>query len=184
MDKKLVQIIDESIYLELNVSRLYRIFAFAFSEYYIFWWRLVMEEQNHAALLKSVKECFVPINRVPIDLLAPEAELLKDSNNKIELLIKAYELNPPSLTEAFNTAYAVEQSAGEIHYQTFMEKRPEQPVEKIFQKLNGDDKDHAQRIISFMSPFQGGGSGGDGGVRGGGRAKNVRVGSGQANMLR
>jgi ferritin len=154
MDEKLLQIIDESIRLELNVSNVYRIFSSLFTEHCNFWWQLAIEEKNHAALLKSVKECFVPIKKVPVGMMSPDLKLLKDTNSKIEMLIKEYRVNPPTLENAFNIAYNLEQSAGEVHYQTFMKKIENQCVEKIFQQLNGDDRDHAQRIFSYMENMQ------------------------------
>ena len=154
MDERLLQIIDESIQLELNVSHVYKMFSSLFSEHRDFWWQLVIEEKNHASLLKSVKECFVPIKMVPIGLLSPDLKVLKDTNDKIEKLVKEYEIDPPSLKKAFNTAYSLEQSAGEIHFQTFMKKSENYRVEKIFRELNGDDRDHAQRIFSYMTFHQ------------------------------
>jgi hypothetical protein len=154
MDKRLLQIVDESIQLELNVSDLYKLFSYTFQEHRDFWWRLVIEEKNHAALLKSVKECFAPIGMVPIGLLFPDLKLLKDTNNKIEMLVAKYKLDPPSRKEAFDTAYQLEQSAGEMHYQTFMERKGVDKVEKIFRELNGDDRDHAQRIHLQMSCYR------------------------------
>jgi rubrerythrin len=158
VDERILQIIDESIQLELNVSNVYKIFASLFSEHRNFWWRLVIEEKNHAALLKSLQECFVPVKMVPVCLLCPDLKMLKDTNDKIEMLVKEYKVDPPSLKKAFDTAYNLEQSAGEIHYQTFMQKLTNQRVEKIFQELNGDDKDHAQRILSYMDCTQSQGS--------------------------
>ncbi len=154
MDKRLLQMVDESIQLELNVSDLYKLFSSMFPEHRDFWWRLVIEEKNHAALLKSVKECFAPMGMVPMGFLFPDLELLKDTNNKIEMLVIKYKRDPPSLKEAFNTAYLLEQSAGEIHYQTFMERKEDNKVEKIFRELNGNDRDHALRIHSQMSSYR------------------------------
>lgn len=151
MSEKLLQILDESIRLELSVANLYKIFSSFFQEYRGFWWRLVIEEQNHAALLRSVKECFIPINMIPTGLLSPDLQLLKDTNKTIERMVEKYKTDHLSLEEAFNIAYKLEKCAGEIHYQTYMEKKDEPRVEKIFQELNGDDKDHAMRILLQMN---------------------------------
>ena len=54
MNKELKQIIDESVQLELNVTKLYKIFNQAFQEDANFWWTLSEEEENHANLIRKV----------------------------------------------------------------------------------------------------------------------------------
>ena len=41
-------------------------------------------------------------------------------------------------------------SAGEVHYQDFMDKDQNSVLNKTFQKLNQDDKNHAARLCSYM----------------------------------
>lgn len=154
MNGKYLRIIDESIRLELNISDIYRIFSSTFLEHCNFWWQLAIEERNHAALLKSTKECFAPMEMVPADLVFPDLELLKSTNDRLELMIEKFSLTPPSQEKAFITAYELEKTAGEMHYQKFMDKKGDYKIEKIFQDLNGHDKDHAQRILSRMSQYQ------------------------------
>ncbi len=151
MDKELSKIIDESIMLELNVSELYTIFSSAFSEHAGFWWKLALEEKNHAALIRSGIEHYEPVNKFPTDLISSKLSVLEDTNTKIVLLVKEYTSNTPSEEEAFNIALEFEQSAGEIHYQTFMKKGEAETISRIFEKLNGDDKDHANRIRTYMN---------------------------------
>ncbi|MDP6925187.1 MAG: hypothetical protein R2568_08465 [Candidatus Scalindua sp.] len=137
--------------LELNVSELYKIFSEAFSEHAGFWWKLVLEEKNHAALIRSGKDHYEPVNKFPTDLISSKLSVLEDTNAKIILLIKEYASNTPSEEEAFNIALELEQSGGEIHYQTFMEKGKAETISRVFEKLNGDDKDHANRICTYMN---------------------------------
>jgi hypothetical protein len=47
------RMLEESVQLELNFGKLYSIFADLFSEDCGFWWRLGIEENNHASLLRS-----------------------------------------------------------------------------------------------------------------------------------
>jgi hypothetical protein len=56
-----------------------------------FWWKLVLEEKNHAALIKSGKEYFEPKGKFPHNLLAKSLEDLEDINSRLNYLIKKYE---------------------------------------------------------------------------------------------
>ena len=58
--------------------------------------------------------------------------------------------NPPSREMAFNAALKVEMSAGEIHFQEAMKLPEGSEMIKILQKINGDDKEHEQRIRAYM----------------------------------
>ena len=71
-------------------------------------------------------------------------------NHSIRERISRYKMNTPSRYEAFNYAHELEISAGEAHYEMFMNENPGSNVEKVFQKLNGQDKNHAHRIIDYM----------------------------------
>ncbi len=56
MSQNFSQLIREAIQLELNVAKLYLLFHDLFPEDGDFWWQLVIEEENHAALLKTVEQ--------------------------------------------------------------------------------------------------------------------------------
>jgi hypothetical protein len=156
MDKQLALVVDASIKLELNVSALYTIFHEIFPQHASFWWKLSLEENNHAALLRAAKEQFAPIGKFPTQLIDSDLQNVVDCNNKITTLVDRYKIAPPEESEAFSVALALEQTGGELHYQQFMEH--ETPVNKVFRKLNADDKNHAERIRAYMErhaiPFQ------------------------------
>jgi len=150
MQEEFSLLIDESIQLEHNVAKLYSIFHATFPEDADFWWQLVIEEKTHAALIRAGKESFAPIGKFPVELLSSSLQKLREANKKAVTLTRKYLDTPPSREEAFNIALEFEQSAGEIHFQHFMEKKADTQVIKIFQKLNKDDKDHAIRLRSYM----------------------------------
>ena len=52
---------------------------------------------------------------------------------------------------ALNTAYHFENMVGELNFQIFMIKNTDEKLERIFQVLNQDSVDHAQRILNYMS---------------------------------
>jgi rubrerythrin len=144
------RLIDESIEVELNIADLYLLFHSLFPQDAKFWWQLVLEEKNHAALIKSIKKTSEQIDGLPNSLFASSLKDLKDINNKIVSTIKKYKLKAPSRAEAFNTAFELEESAGELHYQEFMLEKDSTKMDSIFKELNANDKDHAKRIRSYM----------------------------------
>ena len=156
--EKFYSLIDEAINLELNVSDLYFLFHKLFPQDKEFWWQLTLEEKNHASLLRSGKEYFEELGLFPENILPDDINSLKDANAKIKGLIVEFSQNPPTRQKAFNTAFILEQSAGEIHFQKVMEKDAPSKMEKIFQELNQNDKDHTQRIYNYMKehniPFE------------------------------
>ena len=151
MHKELSQLFDESIQLELNVAELYKMFGAAFSYDSFFWKRLAIEEENHASLLQAGKDRFEPLGKFPIEMISPSIQELKFVNSEIQDIVKKYQDTIPSREDAFNIALKLEQSAGELHFQQFMEKESESEIDKIFQRLNRDDKDHAEKLREYMN---------------------------------
>ena len=148
MHKKLLQLIDETIKLELNIADIYLVFRNTFPEDSDFWWKMSMEEKKHANLIKSGRDTF--LDQFPTKLLAPTLQVLCNTSKKLISLLKEYKENPPSRETAFNVALGIEYSAGELHFQLAMEKRFVSSIIKIFQDLNNDCKDHANRIHAYM----------------------------------
>lgn len=145
-------LLEESIRLELQVANLYLLYKNMFPEDADFWGKLMLEEVNHASILRSLKECFAPVDLWTQGLLAPVLVDLQTVNGKLTgLLGKCREGKPPR-AEAFWVALELEQSAGELHFQEFMETvEPFSELDKVFKRLNGDDRDHAKRIRLYMA---------------------------------
>ncbi len=150
-DQLVRHFLDESIQLEINVSDLYQLFYVKFPQDSEFWWQLSLEEVNHAALIRSINDLFLPENILPQGFIQEQTVELYKVNQSIRERIAQYKINPPSRYEAFSFAHELEISAGEAHYEMFMNKNPESNIEKIFQKLNGQDKNHASRIADYMN---------------------------------
>ena len=150
MDKQLGQIVDESVQLELNVGELYKIFSLTFKEDASFWGELYEEEKHHANLIRKVGGLDFLTYKIIPKLLSAKLNEIKETNDTISSYIDEYKTNPPSRKEAFNLALEIEGSAGEIHYQEFMENELDDMLTQTFQKLNADDKDHYKRIRAYM----------------------------------
>ena len=149
MGNDLIKLAEEAMRLEYNVGKLYMIFRDAHPEDQDFWWQLVIEEGNHAALIKSGRDYFMPVGVFPEGMF-PAMEEMEKANKELESLLKKYTADPPSRETAFNVALKTEISAGEIHFQNTMTKPADSKVLAMFQKLNQEDKDHAKRIQAYM----------------------------------
>ncbi len=141
--------LDESIQLELNLATLYTIFNDSFAEDEDFWWELAMEERGHAALLQQEKKEPQQSEFFPNNLLAKELQSLIDANAEIAQLISNYKTNPPSRSEALQTALDLEKAAGESHFQQFLDSPTNSAAANIFKQLNQDDCNHAARILEY-----------------------------------
>ena len=150
MDTSLSELLDLSIAHEINISRLYTLFHELFEEDEDFWWQLSIEERSHAALLRNEQKSYKHAETIPEKLLTDDLEALKFSNRKIESLIDEFTAQPPSREEALQTAFDLEMSVGEIHYQEFMSRKSCTLSDELFKQLNLEDKDHADRIKSYM----------------------------------
>ena len=142
--------IDEAISLELNVSNLYFRFFELFPEDARFWWEIMIEEKNHAALLKSLKLAVHVIGNAPEEILALQTDDIREMNESIVQITRSFS-KEDSRRDAFEIALKIEQSAGEAHFQTFIQSQNISEEYKIFQKLNLDDKDHLSRLRSYIS---------------------------------
>lgn len=148
--ENLAELIEESIELELNAAGLYALFHFAFPDSAPFWWQLHLEEKNHASLLRSIKDTFLPISVYPEGLILPSLQKLKKTNERLQTLLAEFRKVPPSIDEAFRIAMEIETSAGEIHFQKFAEQQHENKIDQIFSALVREDKNHLQRIQQYM----------------------------------
>lgn len=150
MNENQLKLLDESIKLEHNVAELYLSFHNAFPEDSGFWWKLALEEKNHAALLESGRQYFMNAGLFPKQILDKKLKSLVEANNRLRGFIEKHKTNAFSRESAFHHALNLEKLSGEIHFQRIMEKEAESKAVKIFKILNKDDKDHADRIRQYM----------------------------------
>jgi len=150
MDQAIRLFLKESIEMELNVGEVYQLFSVKFPQDYEFWWKISIEEMNHAALIESINDVFLTKSILSKDSLEKQAEDLSKLNFTVKERIEQYKLVPPSRFEAFKYGFELENSIGEFHFELFMTTEPDTPIEKIFQRLNGDDINHAIRIDNYM----------------------------------
>lgn len=142
-------LLDECIRLELLVSELYHYYSRIFEENRDFWWRLTIEEKNHASILKSGR-LFLTMNKLPKEAVCGNMQLIKETCQKVECRLEGCKTGPLAREDAYGFAMQIESSAAELHFQDMLVNQTNSRVIKIFQGLGGDDKDHAQRIADML----------------------------------
>jgi hypothetical protein len=150
MDQLIKMFLRESVEMELNVGDVYQLFSVKFPQDYDFWWKISIEEMNHAALIESINDIFWDESVLPLESIEKQTEALRKMNIYVKNRIECFKLVPPTRLEAFQCGFELENSVGESHFELFMTTVSDSPVMKIFQKLNGDDVNHAKRIDKYM----------------------------------
>jgi hypothetical protein len=150
MDQLIKQFLKESIEMELNIGDIYQLFSAKFPPDHTFWWKISIEELNHAALIESINDIFWDESILPLESIEKQTENLWKMNLYVKNRIEQYKAVPPTRSEAFKFGFELENSIGESHFELFMTTVSDSPMMKIFQKLNGDDISHAKRIASYM----------------------------------
>ena len=140
----------ESIAIELNIGDLYQLFSAKFPQDYDFWWKISIEEMNHAALIESIDDNFISDSIFSSDSIEKQTEDMRQMNLYLMRLIERFKLGSPTRSEALKLAYELENSIGESHFELFMTAKSSSMAVKILQKLNGDDINHAKRIVNYM----------------------------------
>ncbi len=154
MKDDLPLILNEFIRLELKVAEIYNFFHETFPEDKDFWWKLCQEERNHASLIKSAKDVFVPLGKYPSVFLTISLNDLQESNKELYNILDKYKRTPISREDTFIIALKLENTAAEKHYQRFMEKKTSSKLDALFQELNYDEIDHAKRISSYIKKHE------------------------------
>ncbi len=145
----IIKYFDEAIKVEINASNMYALFSRKFPEDKLFWWSLSIEEMNHASLIESEK-LFYEVNVFPEELFSTNLEELIKINDSFYLKMKEFK-NNPTMETAFKIALEIENSAVELDYQKLAESTKSGRAVKLFKDLNRADKDHAKRIMDYMS---------------------------------
>lgn len=145
------RLIEQSIQLETNTSNLYAIFSNAHKAHTDLWSQLSMEEAGHAALIKNAAERCDIGELLSSEAISSSLDTLARCNHHVEALIEQFQETPPSSDEAFSIALELEQSAGEIHYQEFMNIGDDSLLDKVFRKLEQEDKAHSTQLHAYMA---------------------------------
>jgi len=146
------ELLNEAINLELNIQDLYVFYSKTYSRDHTFWWKLQLEEGNHASLLKAIRQrSQETLIQDASSILSEDYEELKKANDLIKTTLTKWKSKPASQSEAYQFALKIEQSAQELHLQNTIEQESELEIIKLFKKLTGADRDHAKRISELLA---------------------------------
>ena len=155
MDDKQIQLFQAAIQVELTVSKIYQLFSTIFKQDQKFWLQLANEEKNHATLLRYGLEEYRNIDLFPQELLYSDIDQIIEFNKNLEKYLIEYSRNLPDQKTAYHFALQIEFSNKEKQYGIFMEKTPpESKLIRLFQMLNGENKDHIKRIKQIIEKYQ------------------------------
>lgn len=150
LEKQIKLFLNEAIHLELNIADLYQLFSVKFPEDHSFWWKLSMEEMGHAAMIETLNDIYFPTTESSNETVQELTLSLDLLNKSIKEKIENYKMKMPMRFEAFQYALELENSAGESHFEKFMTENTDSSMVYIFQKLNGEDINHAIRLGKYM----------------------------------
>lgn len=151
MDKKTVEILDESIKQELLVSKLYSLFEKTSYEDSEFWYKLSQEELSHSITLQAERDDLSEVRLLPIELVLENLETLRKQNMLLSEFFEELKKSAPSREQTFSIAYALERLMIESIYESCLAKYPETQALRIFQSINGDEKEHIEKIVQYAS---------------------------------
>lgn len=148
------EILEEACQVEILISNLYQLFERTFPEDAQFWKQLAREERNHASLLGGlIKNPGVSDENVPA-LFPHSLTEIGQGKERLLFLIQKFTEAVPDRRTAFSTAIDVEKTAGEAHYQDTMAQQTDSWLTKVFQKLNGYDLDHVERLKRYATEHE------------------------------
>jgi hypothetical protein len=150
MTENLKELLETSIELELLISDMYSLYGDLFSDDAEFWWKLSLEEKNHASLLESGR-LYLDRGVLPADAVFEDLGTLIETKERIQNLITQYKKNSPAFEDAYYEAVKIESSAAEFHFQVLLASHSDSKVIQIFQELGGADRDHAQRVSDLLT---------------------------------
>jgi hypothetical protein len=148
LDASMERAIDLSVKIELAVGKLYMLFFQSLKEDATLWWTLANEENNHGSVLKTLRLMSETLE-IPKDLFAKDIPVLEGFLTKCQGWIQKYQSQHPNREESFRIAKQAEISCAELTYQTFMTKKAIDPMAKMVQSINSEDRDHLIRLEEY-----------------------------------
>ena len=151
-----LSLLRKMILLERNVALLYSHFEQLFNYDALFWKQLVLEEINHASLLESQLEYIADSKEFNNNLLGSTEETIAAINDNLEKILQSLQTGKLTRENALSIALQIEQSAGEVHFQTTSTETISSIPVSIFQSLVDADKNHAERIYGYLNQVKNG----------------------------
>lgn len=144
-------LIGESVQFELDAYEIYTVFAESIPKDAVFWQQLSNEELDHASILKKCLAIISEKNEEVEIVSVEDLNMLKDARKKIQEYKTEFQNNPTPIL-AYHLALKVENSIVESSYQKFMDSVPDSDLKEVLQLLNGQEKNHINRLNIYFNP--------------------------------
>ncbi len=144
-DKTKSDLLEAAVKIEERVSLLYFLYHTIFKDDSDFWYGLMVEEKDHAAVLKFA-QLLLSDEEFPGEVLYNNIQELENIVETIDKKIELFESNTPGKAEAYGFAVEIESSGFEKYYNDLMKSETDDRVIDIMQKINNSETDHAERI--------------------------------------
>jgi len=154
MDKKITEILNESIRQELLVSGFYGLFETIFQEDSEFWYKLSQEELNHSAILQAERDEFYEAGLLPEELVLTDSKALQEQNILLSDFLDILKKSPPSIEQAFSIGFCLEEAITETIFRSCLEEYPETRALRVFQSMVGEEREHIERIHRYASKME------------------------------
>jgi len=137
---------------ESAISEIYMEFSRMFPDDKEFWWRIALEEKNHAAIIQSGRDVFNAMGLFPAELTSLSIDYLKQALAEKEALLSDVKEQPQNLSRKKAVALAIKIEERDIEniFQELMKVHPELKSIKVFQTLNKETCDHAVRLLRYL----------------------------------
>ena len=137
---------------ESSISEVYMEFSRIFPDDKEFWWRIAMEEKNHASIIQSGRDVFNSMGLFPVELTSLSIDYLKLALAEKKALLSRIKEQHQNLTrkKAVAIAIKIEESDIENIFQELMKIHPDLKSIKVFQTLNKETCDHAVRLLRYL----------------------------------
>lgn len=143
------EIVTEAAKFELEVYNLYKRFESAFPEDSGFWKEISDEEKEHAAILRRSLS-FEDEKKETLNIVSSvDLESFRSVWHRLDNYKQDFEKNPTSET-AYKISLKIESNIVELGYEKFMTSMPESNLKKVFQLMNGESKNHIERIKQYF----------------------------------
>lgn len=149
MGKYILTLIQEAAKFEMEIYNLYTLYSKLFINDSKFWNKIADEERNHAVIMQKSYSYLESDNKIFNQIIPNNILSIIDNKEKVDKLIIDFNKSHDRVF-AFNLALLIETSLLESTYQKFMASNFESKDNILFQKLNGDEKDHIKRITQYM----------------------------------
>lgn len=148
-----IRMLEKFTEYELKVSELYMLYSRIFQEDSGFWSQMSMEEQDHAALIRS-SIVYVQIGKFPRQMTYDCMEDIEEMLGRIDARINQYTLATPGVCEAYRFALQVERSPCEKGFRVAMLTDTDDRVMKIMQAIGNMDTLHYARVETLVEKLQ------------------------------